>query len=124
MWEGLRVYHGKVFRLTQHLRRLADSAKALKITLPLPIEEIGAAVEVTLAANNFKHDAHVRLMVTRGARSTSGMDPRNAPQTGCLVVVAEPKPVPDTPSPQSLRTSSIRRPGPQTVDPGIHHATS
>ena len=122
VWEGLRVYDGTVFRLAQHLRRLADSAKALKITLPLPIEEIGAAVDVTLAANDLRHDAHVRLMVTRGARSTSGMDPRNAPSTGCLVIVAEPKPVPDVPTPQSLRTSSIRRPGPQTVDPGIHHA--
>ena len=122
VWEGLRVYDGTVFRLGDHLRRLADSAKALKITLPLPLEEIGAAVEVTLAANDLHHDAHVRLMVTRGTRSTSGMDPRNAPPVGSLVVVAEHKPVPSLPPAQTLRTSSIRRPGPQTVDPGIHHA--
>jgi len=122
VWEGMRVYDGTVFRLADHLLRLADSAKALKITLPLPIEEIGAAVEVTLAANDLRHDAHVRLMVTRGTRSTSGMDPRNAPPTGCLVIVAESKPVASRPAPQTLRTSSIRRPGPQTVDPGIHHA--
>lgn len=121
-WEGLRVYNGTVFRLDDHLHRLADSAKALKITLPLPLAEIGAAVDVTLAANDLRHDAHVRLMVTRGTRSTSGMDPRNAPPAGTLVIVAEPKPVPLQPSPQTLRTSSIRRPGPQTVDPGIHHA--
>lgn len=122
VWEGLRVYRGSVFRLAEHLRRLADSARALKITLPLPLEEIGAAVEVTLAANRLNHDAHVRLMVTRGTRSTSGMDPRNAPPSGSLVIVAERKPVPEQPVPQTLRTSSIRRPGPQTVDPGIHHA--
>ena len=122
VWEGLRVYDGTLFRLGDHLRRLADSARALKITLPLPLDDIGAAVQVTLAANDLRHDAHVRLMVTRGTRSTSGMDPRNAPPTGSLVIVAEPKPVPLHPSPQRLRTSSIRRPGPQTVDPGIHHA--
>jgi branched-chain amino acid aminotransferase len=122
VWEGLRVYNGTVFRLDDHLHRLADSAKALKITLPLALEEIGAAVDVTLAANDLRHDAHVRLMVTRGTRLTSGMDPRNAPPTGTLVIVAERKPVPLQPAPQTLRTSSIRRPGPQTVDPGIHHA--
>ncbi len=122
VWEGLRAYNGTVFRLAEHLRRLADSAKALKITLPLPLDDIGAAVTKTLAANDLRHDAHVRLMVTRGARSTSGMDPRNAPPHGCLVIVAEPKAVPERPPPQTLRTASIRRPGPQTLDPGIHHA--
>ena len=122
VWEGLRVYDGTVFRLAAHLRRLTDSARALKITLPLPLDEIGAAIEVTLAANDLRHDAHVRLMVTRGTRSTSGMDPRNAPPTGALVIVAESKPVSARPAPRTLRTSSIRRPGPQTLDPGIHHA--
>lgn len=122
VWEGLRVYDGRVFRLDEHLRRLADSAKALKINLPLALDDIGAAVQVTLAANGLHDGAHVRLMVSRGTRTTSGMDPRNAPPTGTLVIVAEAKPVPDHPTPQTLRTSSIRRPGPQTVDPGIHHA--
>jgi branched-chain amino acid aminotransferase len=122
VWEGLRVYNGTVFRSADHLRRLAASANALKITLPLPHDEIAAAVDVTLAANDLRHDAHLRLMVTRGTRSTSGMDPRNAPAVGSLVIIAESKPVPERPSPQTLRTSSIRRPGPQTVDPGIHHA--
>lgn len=122
VWEGLRVYGGTAFRLAAHLHRLADSARALKITLPLPLEEIGAAVQVTLAANDLHHDAHVRLMITRGTRTTSGMDPRTAPPVGTLVIVAETKPVPVRPAPQTLRTSSIRRPGPQTLDPGIHHA--
>jgi branched-chain amino acid aminotransferase len=122
VWEGLRAYNGTVFRLDEHLRRLADSARALRITLPLSAADIGAAVTVTLAANDLRHDAHVRLMVTRGARSTSGMDPRNAPPQGSLVIIAEPKPVPESPAPQRLRTASTRRPGPQTLDPGIHHA--
>ncbi len=67
-------------------------------------------------------DAHVRLMVTRGSRSTSGMDPRNAPAEGTLVIVAEHKPVETEPTPLRLRTASIRRPHPQVLDPSIHHA--
>lgn len=122
VWEGLRAYDGAIFRLEQHLRRLVDSANALRITLPLPLQEIGAAVAETLTANGLTTDAHVRLMVTRGTRSTSGMDPRNAPPRGCLVIIAESKPVPERPALQTLRTASIRRPGPQTLDPGIHHS--
>lgn len=122
VWEGLRVYHGTVLRLRDHLIRLERSAAALRITLPLSREEIAKAVHDTLAANEFTHDAHIRLMVTRGARSTSGMDPRNAPPRGCLVIIAEQKPVETSPAPQRLRTSSIRRPHPHVLDPGIHHA--
>lgn len=122
VWEGLRVYHGTVFRLPDHLRRLEQSASALRISLPMNLDGIAAAVQQTLDANGFEHDAHVRLMVTRGARATSGMDPRNSPPVGQLVIVAESKPVPVEPAPQRLRASSIRRPGPQVLDPGIHHA--
>lgn len=122
VWEGLRVYNGKVFRLSEHLDRLAASAEALRITLPGNTDDIAKAVTATLEANDLTHDAHLRLMVTRGTRTTSGMDPRNAPAHGCLVIVAEHKPVPATPAAQRLRTASIRRPGPATQDPGIHHA--
>lgn len=122
VWEGLRVYHGTVFRLADHLRRLEQSARALRISLPQSLDGIAAAVRQTLDANGLRHDAHVRLMVTRGARSTSGMDPRNSPPVGQLVIVAESKPVPAEPTPQTLRVSSIRRPSPQVLDPGIHHA--
>ena len=122
IWEGLRVYNGRVFRLEQHLSRLEASAKAMRITLPLARDEIAAAVAETLAANGMETDTHIRLMVTRGSRSTSGMDPRNAPASGTLVILPERKPVDAAPKPQRLRTASIRRPGPQILDPSIHHA--
>lgn len=122
IWEGLRVYYGRVLRLEQHLARLEASAKALRITLPLATAEIASAVQETLNANGFTDDAHIRLMVTRGTRSTSGMDPRNAPPVGTLVIVPERKPVPESPEPQRLRTASIRRPAAHTLDPSIHHA--
>lgn len=122
IWEGLRVYNGRVLRLDQHLSRLEASARALRITLPLSRRAITAAVGDTLAANGLEGDAHLRLMVTRGTRSTSGMDPRNAPPAGTLVIVPERKPVAVSPAPQRLRTASIRRPAPQVLDPSIHHA--
>jgi branched-chain amino acid aminotransferase len=122
VWEGLRVYHGRVLLLDRHLRRLQESAHALRIRLPH--DEVGFrnAIQQTLEANGFEHDAHIRLMVSRGTRSTSGMDPRNAPRVGTTVIVAEHKPVPEDPAPQRLRTASIRRPHPQFVDSSIHHA--
>jgi branched-chain amino acid aminotransferase len=122
VWEGLRVYGGRVLELERHLRRLEDSASALRIRLPHDASGFASAVEQTLTANGFADDTHVRLMVSRGTRSTSGMDPRNAPPVGTTVVIAEHKPVPAEPAAQRLRTASIRRPQPQFLDPGIHHA--
>lgn len=122
VWEGLRVYHGRVLELDRHLRRLEESAHALRIRLPHDAAGFAEAVRATLEANGFDHDTHVRLMVSRGTRSTSGMDPRNAPPVGTTVIVAEHKPVAEEPAPQRLRTASIRRPHPQFVDSSIHHA--
>lgn len=122
VWEGLRVYHGRVLELERHLRRLEQSAHALRIRLPYDASGFSAAIQRTLEANRFVHDTHVRLMVSRGARSTSGMDPRNAPPVGTTVIVAEHKPVAEEPAAQRLRTASIRRPHPQVVDASIHHA--
>jgi branched-subunit amino acid aminotransferase/4-amino-4-deoxychorismate lyase len=122
VWEGLRVYHGRVLELDRHLRRLEESAHALRIRLPHDAVGFGNAITQTLEANGFEHDTHIRLMVTRGTRSTSGMDPRNAPLVGTTVIVAEHKPVAQDPAPQRLRTASIRRPHPQFVDSSIHHA--
>jgi branched-chain amino acid aminotransferase len=122
IWEGLRVYAGRVFRLEQHLDRLEHSAQAMRMALPGGRNGVRDAVLETLSANDMTEDTHVRLMVTRGTRSTSGMDPANAPPTGTLVIVPERKPVDPEPAPQRLRTASIRRPQPQVLDPSIHHA--
>ncbi len=122
IWEGLRVYNGRPFRFEQHLDRLEQSARALRMALPGARADIEAALRDTLDANRMTDDAHVRLMVTRGSRSTSGMDPANAPPRGSLVIIAEHKPVEPSPTPQRLRTASIRRPPPHVLDPGIHHA--
>lgn len=122
VWEGMRVYNGRVLKLERHLRRLEESAHALRIRLPYDAAGTTAAIAETLEANGFTDDTHIRLMVSRGARHTSGMDPRNAPEVGTLVVIAERKPVAASPVPQRLRTASIRRPHPQFVDANIHHS--
>src|SRR5436305_3839233 len=73
VFEGIRSYSGRVFRLTDHVNRLYDSARAIHLTIPMPKEEMARAVVDTLAANRIV-DGYVRLIVTRGAGSL-GLDP-------------------------------------------------
>src|SRR3954465_14848617 len=73
VFEGLRSYGGKVFRLDEHLPRLWNLAKAILLEIPIPREELARAVNETLQANNLS-DAYVRLVVTRGAGGL-GLDP-------------------------------------------------
>ena len=121
VWEGLRLYDGRIFGLDAHLRRLRRSARALAFTGVPPDAEITAALRETLAANGMRDGVHVRLTLTRGVKLTSGMDPR-LNTAGCtLVVLAEFKaPVYDTTG-LRLVTASVRRPGADVLDPKIHH---
>lgn len=121
VWEGLRLYSGRVFGLAEHLARLRRSAQALAFAAVPSEVEIVAALTETLRANRMVDGVHVRLTLTRGVKLTSGMDPR-LNTSGCtLIVLAEFKaPVYDT-SGLSLVTSSVRRPGPDVLDPKIHH---
>jgi branched-chain amino acid aminotransferase group I len=121
VWEGLRVYDGRVFALDRHLDRLLDSAHALCFAGVPARADIEAAVLATFAANGMYHDAHARLTLTRGPKVTSGMSPRNN-RSGCtLIVLAEWKPPVWGPAPLRLVTSAIRRNSPATLDSKIHH---
>ncbi|MCW5898824.1 MAG: aminotransferase class IV [Flavobacteriales bacterium] len=122
VWEGLRVYPEGVLMLSRHLRRLRESAHALAFAGVPDEGAIRQALFDTLRANGMTHDAHVRLTLTRGEKITSGMDPR-LNQHGCgLIVLAEWKP-PVFDNSRGIRviTSSIRRMGPEVLDPKIHH---
>ncbi|MBM4270374.1 MAG: aminotransferase IV, partial [Deltaproteobacteria bacterium] len=77
VWEGLRVYDGRVFLLDEHLDRLHASAKALAFADIPSREAIRAALFETLKANGMRDGAHVRLTLTRGEKVTSGMSPSN-----------------------------------------------
>ena len=74
VFEGIRVYHGKVFESEAHLRRLYESAKSIRLTIPISPQEIQAAMEETVRANNFR-DCYIRLIVTRGVGNL-GLNPR------------------------------------------------
>lgn len=121
VWEGLRVYDGRVFALDRHLDRLFASAHALRFEGVPTRDEVRTAVIDTLVANGMFDDAHVRLTLTRGPKITSGMSPANNKAGCCLIVLAEWKPPVYGTSGIRLITSSVRRNGPATLDSKIHH---
>jgi branched-chain amino acid aminotransferase len=121
VWEGIRVYDGKVFRLDRHLRRLRESAHALDFMGVPTVESIRDALFATLKANGMRDDTHVRLTLTRGEKITSGMDPR-LNQSGCgLIVLAEWKAPVYSNTGIRLATAHIRRNAPDFLDSKIHH---
>jgi branched-chain amino acid aminotransferase len=122
VWEGLRLYDGKIFALDAHLNRLRRSAKALGFADIPSDSDITHAVRETITANEMRDGVHVRLTLTRGVKLTSGMDPR-LNTAGCtLIVLAEHKPPVYDTSGLTLITASVRRPGADVLDPKIHHA--
>lgn len=121
VWEGLRVYDGRVFALDRHLDRLFASAHALRFAGVPPRDEVRRAVVDTLVANGMYDGAHVRLTLTRGPKVTSGMSPAFNRAGCCLIVLAEWKPPVYESSGIRLITSSVRRNSPATLDSKIHH---
>ena len=122
VWEGLRLYDGRIFKLREHLDRLRASALALAFTSVPSHDEITAEIARTLQANDMTDGVHVRLTLTRGVKYTSGMDPRLNTEGPTLIVLAEHKPPVYDRAGVRLVTSSVRRPGPDVLDPRIHHA--
>src|SRR6516225_10324658 len=121
VWEGLRLYNGRIFKLHEHLDRLERSARALSFAEIPPREKIVDEIKRTLAANKMRDGAHIRLTLTRGVKITSGMDPRLNLSGPTLIVLAEFKdPVYDAAG-ITLITASVRRPAPDCLDPKIHH---
>ncbi|MFB3066268.1 MAG: aminotransferase class IV [Planctomycetota bacterium] len=122
VWEGLRLYEGRIFKLEAHLDRLHASAVAAGFTEIPTRESIVAQIRKTLAANGMRDGVHIRLTLTRGVKLTSGMDPRLNTAGPTLIVLAEHKrPVYDK-SGLRLVTSSVRRFPPECLDARIHHA--
>jgi branched-chain amino acid aminotransferase len=122
VWEGLRLYSGRIFKLHEHLDRLERSARALSFGEIPPHEEIIDEIKRTLAANKMRDGAHIRLTLTRGVKITSGMDPRLNQGGPTLIVLAEHKRPVYAKTGLSLITSKIRRPPPEVLDARIHHA--
>jgi branched-chain amino acid aminotransferase len=84
VFEGMRSYGGKVFRLTEHLDRLWDSAKAICLEIPISKEEMAEAVNATLKVNGIS-DGYIRLLITRGS-GTLGLDPNRCARPEVIII--------------------------------------
>ena len=121
VWEGLRVADGRIYQMEEHLRRLQESAHTLMFSDIPSTDEVKQAVFETLEANGMTDGVHIRLTLTRGEKSTSGMDPRLNVHGCTLIVLPEYKGAVYGSGEIKLVTSSIRRNGPSYLDSKIHH---
>jgi branched-chain amino acid aminotransferase len=123
VWEGLRVADGHPAFLDQHLDRLWEGAAAIALDIGLSRAELTAQLYRTLAANGMTGEGvHIRLMVTRGPKSTPYQDPRMSAGPATVVIIAEYKdPLPATAERGlALFTVHVRRAAPDTLDPKLN----
>ncbi len=118
-FEGIRIYNGRVFRLTEHLVRLYESARSICLTIPISIEEMEKATVETVAANNLR-DGYIRLVITRGVGSL-GLNPYQCPKAGVIIIASGitlyAKEKYDTGL--NLITCATRRPTPAALSPQV-----
>jgi branched-chain amino acid aminotransferase len=121
VWEGIRVHAGRCAFLDQHLDRLWEGAKAIALDIGISRAELEQRLYATIDANDM--DAcHIRLMVTRGVRSTPYQDPRVVISPATIVIIAEHKdPLPTTIEKGiRLATVHVRRGFPDVQDPKLN----
>jgi branched-chain amino acid aminotransferase len=122
IWEGIRLHHGKLAFINQHMRRLYDGAKALDMDIGVSREELIRRIENTCEANHMDDGVHIRLMVTRGIKATPYQDPRVTISSATIVIIAEHKTAAEQVQGQgvSLFTSHVRRGYPDVQDPKLN----
>jgi branched-chain amino acid aminotransferase len=122
VWEGIRVHDGRPAFLDEHLDRLWEGAAAIALDIGLSRAELTERLYEALRANAMTDGVHLRLMVTRGAKSTPYQDPRFSAGPATVVIIAEHKdPLPATVSEGlSLFTVHVRRASPDTLDPKLN----
>jgi branched-chain amino acid aminotransferase len=122
VWEGLRVHKGRIAFLDRHLDRLFEGAKAIAMDVGLSREQLTAQLYETLDANGMTEGVHVRLMVTRGVRSTPYQDPRVVVTPATVVIIAEYKEPDPAIYERGLRlfTVHVRRGDPAVQDQKIN----
>lgn len=86
VFEGIRIYSGRIFECEVHLKRLYESAKVILLTIPMTVQQMNDALEQTVAANNIQ-DGYIRLMVTRGVGDL-GINPNNCTKEGTVIIIA------------------------------------
>jgi len=119
VFEGIRIYNGRVFRLTEHLKRLYDCARAICLTIPISFEEMEKATLDTVAANGLR-DGYIRLVVTRGA-GPMGLSPYQCPKPSIIIIAANIKLYPASAYEDGLKliTCATRRPPHDVLSPQI-----
>jgi branched-chain amino acid aminotransferase len=122
IWEGIRLHHGKLAFISQHMRRLYDGAKALDMDIGIDKEALIARIEHTCQANNMHDGVHIRLMVSRGIKATPYQDPRVTITPPTIVIIAEHKTslVQGPGEGVSLFTTHVRRGYPDVQDPKLN----
>jgi branched-chain amino acid aminotransferase len=89
IWEGVRLVNGRLFDIEAHLDRLYEGAKAISLNIGMTRQQVAEAILATCAKNGFTTDTHIRLMITRGRKSTPNQDPRFTLGGPTVVIVAE-----------------------------------
>lgn len=119
VFEGIRIYNGRIFRLEEHIRRLFDSAKAIVLNLPWTQEEVIRHTCETVAANQLT-DGYIRLVVTRGAGEL-GLNPYLCPKASMFIIASTIKLYPDETYEKGLSiiTCATRRPAPAALMPQV-----
>jgi branched-chain amino acid aminotransferase len=122
VWEGIRLHNGQLAFIEQHMRRLYDGAKALDMDIGLSASELVERIKSTCVANKMFDGVHIRLMVTRGVKSTPYQDPRVTISAATIVIIAEYKSAVEQIDNQgvSLFTSHVRRGYPDVQDPKLN----
>src|ERR1700722_11656700 len=119
VFEGIRVYRGKIFACDAHMRRLYDSARAIRLTPPLAVEQLKAAVQETVLINKFS-DCYIRLVVTRGV-GYLGLNPNRCPKPSIIIIAdtIELYPPEMYEKGMSIITSTVIRTHPNSLSPRI-----
>ncbi|SHI51302.1 branched-chain-amino-acid transaminase [Desulfosporosinus lacus] len=119
IFEGIRAYHGRVFKLEEHLKRLYESAKSINLTIGINKKEMQEVILETLRQNGLK-DAYIRLVVSRG-KGDLGLDPRKCSKATIICIAAQIKLFEPSMYEQGLevKTVAIRRNNPDSLNPRI-----
>lgn len=119
VFEGIRVYGGRVFKLTEHIKRLYQSAKSVLIHIPMEPADMARAVEETVEANK-KRDGYIRLMVTRGV-GPMGLDPSSCKRPSVIIIVTDIQLYPKELYEKgiSIVTAATRRVAPDAMEPRV-----